>query len=143
MFGLPQEAVVGLISGVGGFVMKLQAQKLANQQELFKMTLQKQGANTDSADSAARRGSPFLRKFAAMIVLLVAFLGVFIVAFFPDIPVTIVEPVEPKSFLGIFSWGGGNKMTVANGFVIPVWFKYSVISIIHFLFGTGAAKVSK
>ena len=84
-----------------------------------------------------------MRKFAAMIVLFVAFGGLFAVAFFADIPVSIVEEAPSKSFLGLFEWGGGTKVTVASGFVIPEWFKYSVISIIHFLFGTGAAKIGK
>ena len=36
MFGLPMEVFVSLASGLGGFIMKMQAQKTANQQELMK-----------------------------------------------------------------------------------------------------------
>tara|TARA_B100001093_G_scaffold241460_1_gene231193 strand:- start:5735 stop:6163 length:429 start_codon:yes stop_codon:yes gene_type:complete len=142
MFGLPLEAVLGIISSLGGFLMKASAQKAADQQKLLEYSLRKQEANNASADAAAKRSDPFLRKLAAMVVLFVAFLGLFLIAFFPEIPVTIVERVAPKSFLG-FEYGGGLKTTVANGFVIPEWFKYSVISIVHFLFGTGAAKVAR
>ncbi len=143
MFGLPIEAVVGMVSGLGGFIMKLQAQKIANQQEVLKMSLQKQEANNESADRASKRGTPFLRKFAAMTVLTVAFVGLFVVAFFPNVPVTIIYEAPIKSFLGLFDYGGGLEAVEVSGYAIPEWFKYSVISIIHFLFGTGAAKVAK
>lgn len=143
LLGMPTEAAVGLISGFGGFLMKNAAQKAADQQKMMELAILKQNANRESADAAANRGSPFLRKFAAIVVLLVAFVGLYIVAFFPSIPVTILQESPSRSFFGVFEWGGGLKATVAQGLVIPEWFKYSVISIIHFLFGTGAAKVSR
>ena len=143
ILGLPSEAAVGLISTLGGFLMKQQAQRKADQKQLFELTLQKQEANNDSANQAYQRKAPYLRKLVGTVVILVAFIGVYVVAFFPQIPVTIVEPNPTKSFLGIFEYGGGNTVTIANGMVIADWFKYSVISIIHFLFGTGAAKVAK
>jgi hypothetical protein len=143
ILGLPPEAAVGLISTLGGFLMKQQAQRQADQKQLFELTLQKQEANNKSTNDAYQRKAPYLRKLVGTIVILVAFVGIYTVAFFPNIPVTIVEPEPVKSFFGLFEYGGGNKVTIANGLVIPDWFKYSVISIVHFLFGTGAAKVSK
>tara|TARA_R100001079_G_scaffold109573_1_gene82732 strand:+ start:2488 stop:2922 length:435 start_codon:yes stop_codon:yes gene_type:complete len=143
ILGLPPEAAVGLLSTVGGFLMKQQAQRMADQKALFELTLKKQEMNDNSADKAYARKAPYLRKLVGTVVILVAFLGIYSVAFFPNIPVTIIEPEPTKSFLGIFEYGGGNTVTVANGLVIPDWFKYSVVSIVHFLFGTGAAKVVK
>jgi hypothetical protein len=126
MFGLPVEVTVGMLSTLGGFAMKLMAQKAANQHELIKI---------------AKRSSPWLRKFAAITVLLVAFVGIFIVAFIPSVPVSIVQDAPQKSLLwGLVKWGKQTEVIIANGFVIADWFKYSVISIVFFLFGTGAAK---
>ena len=143
MFGLPMEVFVSLASGIGGFVMKMQAQKTANQQELMKIAIQKQEAHIRSADAAAKRSNPFLRKFAAMTILLVAFVGLYIVAFFPEISVNLIEETETRSFLGILEYGGGTKVTTVNGLALPPYWQVSVMSVISFLFGTGAAKVSK
>lgn len=138
---IPMEVIVGAGSVVTGFVMKAVAQGMKNKQELFKMALQKQEANTASADAAAKRGSPWTRKAAAMIILVVAFVGLFVVAMVPSIPVSIISEVPEKSLLfGLIKWGGGLQVTEAGGFVMAPWFKYSVISVVHFLFGTGAAK---
>jgi|TARA_R100001086_G_C11706491_1_gene222891 hypothetical protein len=143
MFGLPMEVFVSLASGLGGFIMKMQAQKTANQQELMKIAIQRQEAHTKSADAAAKRSNPFLRKFAAMVILIVAFVGLYLVAFFPDIPVSLIEENESKSFLGLIEYGGGTKVITVNGLALPPYFQVSVMSVISFLFGTGAAKVTK
>jgi multidrug efflux pump subunit AcrB len=143
MFGLPMEVFVSLASGLGGFIMKMQAQKTANQQELMKLAIQKQEAHTKSADAASKRSNPVLRKFAAMTILLVAFVGLFIVAFFPDIPVSIIEETDSKSLFGLIEYGGGTRVTTVNGLALPPYWQVSVMSVISFLFGTGAAKVSK
>ena len=141
MFGLPTEVTVGMISAVGGFVMKYMAQKNANNFELMKLGMERQRLHSELADAAAKRSSPWLRKFAAIVVLLVAFVGIYSVAWAPNVDVSMVEDVPQKSVLwGLIKWGKTTQVTTAEGFVIAEWFKYSVIVIIHFLFGTGAAK---
>ena len=142
MFGLPMEVFVSLASGLGGFVMKMQAQKTANQQEIMKLAIQKQEAHTKSADAAAKRSSPFLRKFAAMVILLVAFVGLYVIAY-TGIDVHLIQETESKSFLGILDYGGGTQVTTVNGLALPPYWQVSVMSVISFLFGTGAAKVTK
>ena len=142
MFGLPMEVFVSLASGLCGFIMKMQAQKTANQQELMKIAIEKQEAHTKSADAAAKRSNPFLRKFAAMVILLVAFVGLYVVAF-TDIDVHLIQETESKSFLGLIDYGGGTKVTTVNGLALPPYWQVSVMSVISFLFGTGAAKVTK
>ena len=142
MFGLPMEVFVSLASGLGGFIMKMQAQKTANQQELMKIAIEKQEAHTKSADAAAKRSNPFLRKFAAMVILLVAFVGLYVVAF-TDIDVHLIQETESKSFLGLIDYGGGTKVTTVNGLALPPYWQVSVMSVRSFLFGTGAAKVTK
>ena len=88
MFGLPMEFIVGMASGVGGWMMKMQAQKMANQQKMYEMAVQKQAQSDDSMDKAAARGSILLRRFVGFTVMLAAFGGLLAVAFFPDIPVS-------------------------------------------------------
>lgn len=141
MFGLPAEVTVGFVSALGGFIMKLIAQKQADTTALIKLGMEKASHSSQMADAAAKRSSPWLRKFAAITVLMVAFVGLFIVAFFDSIPVSIVYEKAQKSLLwGFIKWGGGLEALTAQGFVIADWFKFSVISIVMFLFGTGAAK---
>ena len=143
MFGLPVEVVVGMVSAVGGFGMKLMAQRQADTTTMIKLGMERATNSSHLADEAAKRSSPWLRKFAAITVLLVAFGGILIVAFHKDVPVSIVYETARKSFLGLFHWGGNMRVLQADGFVIADWFKFSVISIIMFLFGTGAAKTSR
>lgn len=143
MFGLPLEVTTGMVAGIAGFIMKFMAQKHADSIALMKLSIEKSNQAIRSADAAGKRSSPWLRKFAAIVVLLVAFVGIFAVAWSPDVVVSIVEKVPQKQILwGLFKWGETTDVTIAEGFVIADWFKYSVISIIYFLFGTGAAKIS-
>jgi hypothetical protein len=143
MFGLPIEVTVGMVSALGGFAMKLMAQKQADTTALIKLGMEKAAHSSTMADAAAKRSSPWLRKFAAITVLLVAFGGILLVAFFDSVPVSIVYEKVPRSFLGLFKWGGNLEVVEANGFVLADWFKFSVISIVMFLFGTGAAKAQR
>ena len=143
MFGLPVEVTVGMVSALGGFVMKMMAQKQSDTTALIKLGMQKDSNSSALATEAAKRSSPWLRKFAAITVLLVAFGGILLVAFFETIPVSIAYETARKSFLGIFKWGGNMRIIEAQGFVIADWFKFSVVSIVMFLFGTGAAKTQR
>lgn len=141
MFGLPIEIILSLATGVGGFLMKMYAQKHADNIELLKLGMRQQKLQSDLADSAAKRSSPILRKIVALIVILICFGGILTVAFFPDVPVSVIEDKPRASFFwGLFEWGKTYQIITANGLVFPPWVKYSVISIISFLFGTGAAK---
>ena len=46
-------------------------------------------------------------------------------------------------FVGLIEYGGGTKVITVNGLALPPYFQVSVMSVISFLFGTGAAKVTK
>ena len=144
MFGLPAEVVIGMVSGLGGFLMKMTAQRQADNTALIKLGMEKAEHSSIMADAAAKRSSPWLRKFAAIVVILIAFGGILLIAFFPKIPVSIIYNTNIKEFFwGLFRWGGEPRILEAQGFVMTDWFRFSVISIIMFLFGTGAAKTSR
>jgi len=144
MFGLPLELILGVVSVIGGFIMKLSAQRQADYVELIKLAMRKNATvSSDLADAAQKRSDPKLRKIIALIIILICFGGIFVVAFIPSIPVTIIEPVAQKSFLGLFKWGKTYEIITASGLVFPTWVKFSVVSIVGFVFGTGAAKINR
>ena len=108
------------------------------------MVTNKDSASSGAYDAAARRSSPFLRKAVAVLIITICFGGLLLVSFFPDIPVSIIEQVPQKEiFWGMIKWGKHFEVTTAPGFVFPEWAKYSITSVIGFLFGTGASKASK
>lgn len=144
MFVLPTEVTIGMISALGGFVMRMMAQKQADNTAFIKLGMQKASHSSAMANEAGKRSSPWLRNFATITVLLVAFGGTFLVTFFDAIPVSIVYEKAQKSFLwGLFKWGKPLGVLEAQGFVMATWFKFSVLSIVMFLFGTGAAKAQR
>ena len=144
MFGLPIEVVLSIVTGIGGFVMKMQAQRQADFVDLIKLGMEKNEHASKLADDAAERSSPTFRKIIGGFVIAIVFGGSLWVAFNPEIPVSIVEPKAQKELLwGLIRWGKEMEVTVANGLVFPEWVKYSVITIISFLFGTGAAKINR
>lgn len=141
MFGnLPIEVFLSMASGVGGFAMKLMAQKHADNIQLLKLGMSQKQQMSDLADAAAKRSSPVLRKIIALIIISICFGGLLIVAFFPNIPVSVIGDPEEHSILwGLISWTKTEVIT-AQGLVFPDWVKYSVVSVLSFLFGSGAAK---
>jgi len=142
--GLPTEVILSLATGIGGFVMKMQAQKQADFISIVKLGMEKNQQSSDLADAAAKRSSPWFRKTVGWFIIAVCFGGLLWVAFQPEIDVSIVEPKAQKEFLwGLFRWGKQMEVTTASGLVFPEWVKFSVISVVSFLFGTGAAKIQK
>jgi hypothetical protein len=115
-----------------------QKQKAQDQHDLLIASFK---ASTDSANEANSRGGAGIRMFVALVVIFVAFGGLLMVALIErDIPVTQFMDKEPWfDFLG-FRFGGGTVAISATGFVIPDYMRFSVISIIHFLFGMAATK---
>ncbi|VGO14726.1 hypothetical protein PDESU_03295 [Pontiella desulfatans] len=141
---MPWELIAGVGSGIIGFLMKGQANQQAN---TFKLAEQAMKANSHAsglADAAAKRSSPWIRKFAAVMILTIGFGGLLLVAFFSEIPVSIVEHVPQKSLLwGLIKWGKESEVITAEGFVLPQWFGYTINVVVGFLFGTGAAKPAR
>ena len=130
-----------VITALGSWWLKKKSQDAADLREERLAWIQSRKRSTEDANEAAKRSSPWLRKFAAICVLSVAFGGILLVAFFPDIPVTIIEKVPKYSFLwGLVKWGSSYEVIQANGFVLLEWVRFSVCAIVGFLFGPGFAK---
>ena len=108
MFGIPLEVIVTLASSFASWWMKKKAQDAADLAAERKAWIQKTRRMDDSFDAAQKRGTPWLRKFVAVVVIGVSFVGIFTMAFFPEIPVSIIEEVPKSSFLwGLIEWGSG------------------------------------
>ena len=135
MWGLPIEVFLGLASLILGWFAESKKQQAHDLHE-------ERMAAKDSADSAQRRGGATIRMIVALIVIVVAFGGLLIPQFLEDSQgVSQIFDKDPwLNLFGIIKFGGGKDVIVAQGFVIPEYMKYSVISIIHFLFGMAAGK---
>jgi hypothetical protein len=141
---MPWELVAGIVSGLAGFLMKGQANQQAYTFKLAELGMRINSHASGLADAAAKRSSPWTRKFAAVLILSIGFGGLLAVAFAPSIPVSIIEHVPQHSILwGLIKWGKEVEVVTANGFVLPPWFGYSINVVIGFLFGTGAAKPAR
>ena len=138
MFGLPIEVIVGLITLVMGAYTEHKKQQIEDEHNL-KLALA--DASERSANEANKRGGAGLRMAVALIIIIVAFGGLLVVGLMGDIPVTQFVEREPwLNLLGLLKLGGGTQTLEATGFVIPDYMRFSVISIVHFLFGMAAAK---
>lgn len=140
MFGIPLEAIVTIASAAGSWWMKHKSQQSAYLAEERKAHREDHMQVGKLSDAAAKRSSPWLRKFAAIVIILATFGGI-IAAAFLEIPVAEIDEIPQKSFLwGLFKWGDTIRVTTAEGLVFPGWVRYSICTVVGFLFGPGFAK---
>lgn len=143
MFGLAPETIIMLVTTAFSYWAKLNAQKNADMQALLKAQIESRQSDSALMDAAAKRSSPWLRKFVGTFVILMAFGGL-LMAPFIEVPVTIIEKIPQKSILfGLFKFGTGIKVINAEGLVYPPFIREAVMAIIGFVFGPGFAKVTR
>lgn len=142
---IPVEVLTGLVSAGVGFLMKIKATAMLNEQKRTELLIKREMTADQLANSAAKRSSPIARKILAYIIvgtfigglLLMGLLGVW----FDKAQVSIINEIPQKSFLwGLLKWGSTTVVTVAHGFVLPPWSGHVVAVVVGFFFGTGAAK---
>jgi hypothetical protein len=144
MFGVPNEVVIGIVTGALSFFAKNEAMKRQDQKELWELQMKINSQQKETFDAASKRSSPVLRKIVASIIILVAFVGLFYIALKPDINVTMLSNPRKHSILfGLLSWVSKPELIEANGFFLPDYLRYGVYSVIGFLFGGSLAKASK
>ena len=137
MFGLPIEVIVSLISLVLGWFGE---QKKQQQADIHEQLMAAKDSANDAAKSMPSGIGAVLRMFVASIIILVAFGGLLYVSD-SDKGVTQFFEKEPwLNLFGLIKLGGGVEAISATGFVLPDYVKYSVLSIVHFLFGMAAGK---
>ena len=130
------QLILGIASGGIGALIQLKKQA---DQDRHDITVGLLKETNRVANEAAKRSSPWSRRFAMIMVLTVGFGGLLYAAHM-GIEVSQIVKVDPIfRFLGL-SIGGGEKVVQATGFVIPQYVEESILSIIFFLFGSSAAK---
>lgn len=143
MFGIPLETITLLASTFIGFYMKFKAQQAADQTALLKASIERDKFSNMMMNDAAKRSSPFARKFIAFFIITVAF-GMLAVAPFFEIPVTVIEKIPQKSFLfGLIKWGKTHAIISAEGFVIVDYVRYGVNAVLGLFLGSGAGKAAR
>lgn len=150
------EILTGLISlGSGAF-----AGLMANNQKMLLASIDatarfSEQGNTNSNDAADRNkgGSSFLQRVCGILIIGVAFLGLLLIGltwafngldWVSGVKTSYIYEEASGKFLGLF--GGGRERTkvlTAEGFVIPPYVKYSVISVTNFLFGASVVKLRR
>ena len=143
MFGLPSEVVIGLVTGLGSFFAKNAAMKRQDNRELMEIALKQNQQVNSNQNDAAKRSSPVLRKIVATMIIFVAFGGLFVVAFMPDTPVTMLYTAQRSALWGMFEWDMKPILIQANGFFLSDYLSYGVYSVCGFLFGSSLAKATK
>ena len=138
------EVVTGLISLASGAFAGL----MANNQKMLLASIDatlkaNQQGNDNANDAAQRAGKSLLQPIVGILVISLAFSALYFVAV-QEIPVSYIYEQGRSKFLGIF---GSNNSTVkvieANGLVLPPYVKYSVISVVNFLFGASVVKLRR
>lgn len=140
------EIITGLISlGSGAFsgLMANNQKMTLHAIELARFGMQE--GNKNANDAAARGKSPgsFSQKFAVVTIILLAFFGLWFAALL-EMPTTYIYEEPGRKFLGFIGSGADRiKSITAEGFVLPPYVKYSVISIVNFLFGASVVKLRR
>lgn len=143
MFGIPLETITLLASTAFSYWMKLNAQRNADMIKLVETRIKSNESDNKLMNAAAKRGTPWVRKFIAIFVMLIAFGGLLIAPAF-NMPVEYVMDVPRKSILwGLIKWGTTYEIISSTGFLIPPYVRYTVMCIAGFFFGPGFAKVSR
>lgn len=149
------EVITGLISLASGAFAGLMAnnQKLLLASIDFSMQANSQG-NANANDAAARTKQPgsFLQRVVGVIIIVVAFLGLLAIGltwavqadWLAGVKTSYIYEEASGKFLGIFGSGREKvKAMTLEGFVIPPYVKYSVISVVNFLFGASVVKLRR
>lgn len=140
------EIITGLTSLAGGAFTGM----IANQQKMLLASMQhtmdvasKGNENSNDASNRSKASSSFLQPVVGITIIAVAFVGLLLVALNPDIPVSYLHEVRKGKFLGLFGGGESVEVLEANGLVLPPYVKYSVISVVNFLFGASVMKLRR
>jgi hypothetical protein len=133
-----------LIGGaVTGFIFKYMSQIAQDRKEQFEMLIRSIKTADESADAAAKRvpndkAGNWIRRIIVLTILFGVITAPFILALLDrSIMVETVTPV--RHFLGL-EWGGNTKFYQLSSYLISPEIRWSLLSIMGFYFGSGAAK---
>jgi len=137
MFGLPMEAVVMLVSTVGGAVMKMWSQAQADKADQQKQLIQRMSSSEDSVQNARNYDTPnaqWIRRF-----LVICFMGMAVfILLAPVMGLPTVVPVDVTSGFSFLFFDFKNTVTqwvTLKGMVTPEWLPYAITSVVGMYFG--------
>lgn len=155
-FVFTPEIITGIISLASGAFAGLMAnnQKLLLSSMEYSLTANAQGnANANDAAERNKGKSSFLQRVVGIMVVGVAFLTLSAIVltwalggldWIDGVKTSYIYEEARGKFLGFIGGGGTKtKVIVAEGFVIPPYVKYSVISVVNFLFGASVVKLRR
>lgn len=126
-----------VISGVLGLMKARMEQR---RQELDLM-MQRQGLADSSADKAALRGGPIVRRFIAIVVVGYLFLAPIVLKLLrPEVPVIYAYPEAGQAFMWFFRGVEQLKFVEMDGFVVLPFQRDLAAMIAGFYFGAGIVK---
>lgn len=141
---IPIDAVITIGSAVVGGIVTIMGnnQKMVMAQIEAQVKLSQQD-NQNANDAKERNQTPnsFLQRYAGLIIVFVGFVGL-LIAMFHGSPVAVEVTRPVRNFL-FWTWGGQSEFITAEGFVIPDYVRYSVQSLVGYLFGASSAKLRK
>lgn len=140
---IPLEIITLAVSTFGSFLMKQKAQAEADKAKLLELSIKRDESTTTSANEAAKRGAPWVRKAVAIIIITVAFGGLLLAPIL-DFPIALIQEVPQKSILfGLIKWGQGVEVISVDGFMLPPYVRHAVMAIVGFFFGPAFCKVGR
>lgn len=94
----------------------------------------------DSINNAKKDQSSFANVTRRFIVVMLFVMLLFILVAGMFVDTNMIMEGSEKSFLGLFSWGGGEEIVTVKGLVAYPWLSSMVSAIIGYYFGQGSAK---
>jgi uncharacterized membrane protein YfcA len=141
MFGLPMEAVVMLVSTVGGAVMKMLSQSQADKAEQQKALIQRSEVSESSLQNARSYDTPNAQWIRRFLVISFMSMAAFILLA-PVMGFNTVVPVDVTSGFSFLFFDFKNTVTqwiTLEGMVTPEWLPYAITSVVGMYFGQSIA----
>jgi hypothetical protein len=140
---LPWNQLVPLAVGLGGYMMRLKAQRQAFEAENLQLAIKALQASTVSADAAVARGGIWMRRLIVVTVFFTIFGGIGFTAYTQGwVNLVHVTPVK-EHLMGLFSTGGKQKVLTLQGLVLTPEMWELAKNIGAFYFGQAVARVKK
>jgi uncharacterized membrane protein YfcA len=137
MFGLPMEAVVMLVSTVGGAVMKMMSQSQADKAEQQKALIQRSEVSESSLQNARSYDTPNAQWIRRFLVISFMSMAAFILLA-PVMGFNTVVPIDVTSGFSFLFFDFKNTVTqwiTLEGMVTPEWLPYAITSVVGMYFG--------
>lgn len=143
---MPYMEIASLLGGaLSGFIFKMMAQKLADEQARFEMFIKTIQAKDASNDAAVKRvpndkAGNWIRRLIVIAILFGVILAPFVLALM-DKPLTVeIETPVKQHLFGLFSTGGKTLFYELHSYLLIPELRSALLAILGFYFGNASAK---